>query len=73
MKSPAFVVALLLAVAATFLYLLGVGAVLVFAAIILCFSFVLFILKNKGIRIIDVAVLLGAVLVVVGFAVKGIR
>ena len=73
MKRPAFVVALLLAVAATFLYLLGVGAVLVFAAIILCFAFVLFILKNKGIRIKDVAVLLVAVLVVIGFAVKGIK
>lgn len=74
MRRTALVVAMLLAVAATFLYLLGVGAVFALACCIFIAAVVLWLSKRRsGVDSKSIFVLLITVLLCVWFIIAGIR
>lgn len=73
MKRTAFVVAMLLAVAATFLYLLGADAVMLFAAALFLLSVVLWVFRSRlKTDAKSIFALLAVVLISVSFAVRSV-
>ena len=72
MKRTALVVAMLLAVAATFLYLFGVLAVLLFAVVVFILTTLLWVLRLRtNIDAKSALAMLAVVLIAVAFAVRG--